>query len=643
MLNLDRQLVAAVAVALVLGSADCSSPSPEAPRPTNLTYLTNPAVYELGASIYNSPSSSGGMPESYWVTPPLPSGLYLSNSTGVIAGRPAAVAATASYTVTASNSGGSTTTRLTITVQESAARTSHTATLLPSGKVLIAGGYFLRSGTPLAGAELYDPATGSFTQTGSLGVPRWLHTATLLPNGTVLIAGGNSPNLATAMLYDPATRTFTATGSMGTARREHSATLLPGGKVLIAGGFLDTRIAENSYYVNALASAELFDPATGTFIPTGSMGAARQRHTATLLPSGKVLIAGPEMFVAGGNPTAELYDPVTGTFAATGSMLDTPPATLTPGLGHTATLLPSGKVLIAGGTYPPATSAELYDPVTGTFAATGSMSATRDSHTATLLPSGKVLIAGGADDQNVPATAEVYDPATGTFTEKGSMGAARQRHTTTLLPSGKVLIAAGAAAGPLSTLATAELYDPATGTFAPTGDLGGSSPGGSITGTVGGQPLHVEEAVFGIEAASKVIRVFVSDRIGLCSLLAGTILPGTTTVLALEIVDVTDGPSTEDCRAGDYTWADLSRSFPPPGAHFLYFDGTFGVFPSCTTLPHVNATDGALIVTQAGDSSGTHLEATLTNLRFGTDTLNGNVEATYCPAAVNPTCVLGGP
>src|SRR5438067_1511338 len=153
------------------------------------------------------------------------------------------------------------------------ARYLHTATLLPNGKVLVAGGF--GSSVPLASAELYDPASGTWTATGSLGTARYYHTATLLPNGKVLVAEGanSSGDLASAELYDPASGTWTATGSLGTAREVHTATLLPNGKVLVAGG------ANSS---GALASAELYDPASGTWSATGSLAVARYYHTATL-------------------------------------------------------------------------------------------------------------------------------------------------------------------------------------------------------------------------------------------------------------------------------------------------------------------------------------------------------------------------
>ena len=301
---------------------------------------------------------------------------------------------------------------------------------------------------------------GIFTPTGNMTVPRFQHTATLLPSGKVLIAGGQFTDpmgemglvydTSGAELYDLAAESFTATGGMSAARFGHSATLLPSGKVLIAGG-ADRR---DGLSMQGLASAELYDPAAGTFTATGGMNTVRYGHTATLLPSGKVLIAGGD---ASGT-SAELYDPAAGTFTATG--------TVTTG-AQTATLLLSGKVLVTGVD----AGAELYDPAAGTFTATGSMAVARSAHTATLLPSGKVLVAGGFDGRNLLASAELYDPVAGLFTSTGSLTTARELQTATLLPNGKVLVVGGTESWGTPAAANAELYDPAAGTFTATANM----------------------------------------------------------------------------------------------------------------------------------------------------------------------------
>ena len=162
-------------------------------------------------------------------------------------------------------------------------QSGHTATLLPNGKVLVTGGSY---GPGLASAELYDPASGTWTATSSVNAANG-HTATLLPNGKVLVAGGlvfengHFVVVSAANLYDPASGTWTATGSLTTARYVHRATLLPNGKVLVVGGF-----DENS----AIANAELYDPSSGTWTATGSLATARSECTATLLPNRKVCL-----------------------------------------------------------------------------------------------------------------------------------------------------------------------------------------------------------------------------------------------------------------------------------------------------------------------------------------------------------------
>jgi IPT/TIG domain/Galactose oxidase, central domain/Kelch motif/Peptidase family C25/S-layer homology domain len=353
-----------------------------------------------------------------------------------------------------------------------AARHSHTATLLASGKVLVAGGD-TNGGITLSSAELCDPSEGAFAATGSLTTDLFRHTSTPLPSGKVLVAGGidgvTLVSSAGAELYDPVPGTFAATGSLADARFEHTATLLPSGKVLVAGGASGYQppdiIGPNPTPVisNYLSSDELYDPATATFVITGSLAAARASHTATLLPSGKVLIAGG----SNGGPlsSAEVYDPASGTFTATGSLVEAR-------FGHTATLLPSGKVLIAGGAtnFGVLRTAELYDPASGTFTVTGPLATNRSDHTATLLASGKVLVVGGYNGSPL-TSAELYDPVTGTFTVTGSLAEGRGRHTATLLLSGKVLVAGGAIAYDYTSLSSAELYDPITSTFTVTGSL----------------------------------------------------------------------------------------------------------------------------------------------------------------------------
>jgi Galactose oxidase, central domain len=331
-------------------------------------------------------------------------------------------------------------------------RAGHAAVLLRDGKVLVVGGWGYEEGHRggLASAELYDPSTGMFTPTGTMTTPRWGPTATLLADGRVLVAGGLRLN--SAELYDPATGTFSATGDMTSLRYGHAAILLPNGKVLIAGGL--------SFPIDldkGIASAELYDPSTGSFSPTGTMNTAQFAPSATLLPNGTVLIAsGPDF--SGIFHTAQIYDAETETFTLVGRPM---PALY----WHTATPFPNGQVLLAGGgdsiSGVPFAGAGLFDAVTATLSATGNMTVTRFAHAATLLRNGTVLITGGAaccrggGGGGDLMSAEFYDPASGSFSAAANMTTARSAHTSTLLPDGRVLIAGG-----FDSLNTAELFSP---------------------------------------------------------------------------------------------------------------------------------------------------------------------------------------
>ena len=311
-------------------------------------------------------------------------------------------------------------------------RAAHTATLLPDGKVFVAGG--LSGESSLASTEVFDPATATFRSASNMSVARTGHTATLLSTGKVLIAGGYNGNyLATAELYDPATNSFTSASAMNTARSGHVATLLPNGNVLLAGG-----VGTGWTF---LASAEIYDPTTNTFSRTGDMLAARESHTATLLRNGTVLIAGghrdrrPTVTIYS---STEIYDPGTGKFSRGSDMTRIRHK-------HEAVLLADGRVLIAGGSderdgngaY---ANAEIYDPVSAGFRATGNMNSARYKlqGTGVLLSDGKVLVAGGAN------RAEVFDPARSTFTyASGDMETPRLFATATRLRNGHVLITGG--------------------------------------------------------------------------------------------------------------------------------------------------------------------------------------------------------
>ena len=331
-------------------------------------------------------------------------------------------------------------------------RAGHTATLLGSGQVLIAGG---RDDDDVKGAsaELFDPATGRFTAiTTPMTAARAQHSATLLGDGDVLLVGGlgAASEARTAELFNPVTRSFELTRSRkeASARTQHTATLLASGEVLLVGG--DPAPA-------AATSVDIYDRARGGFTRLdATTGAARRRHTATTLGDGRVLLVGGD----GSVKSTEIFDPDRAELVAAAPLA-------TPHAGHTATLLRDGLVLIAGGDTggkkgedPASTghqAADLFDPRYGTMT-TLKMRERREGHTATLLPSGEVLLVGGAGSAG--ATAEVFDPALKKFT-----AIERPSHphfggqTATLLPSGDVLIVGGyATLDHQLTAADAEIY-----------------------------------------------------------------------------------------------------------------------------------------------------------------------------------------
>jgi hypothetical protein len=417
------------------------------------------------------------------------SGLIRSGSMRVRGGRPLGFAAAAigiglvivvgaaalgpwRQSQTAASPSGSTptagrgTTRNYLTGSMKEARRDASATLLKDGRVLIVGG--VQSGDPgdggvlMKSAELYDPATGTFTLTGSMKVARYDASLTTLADGRVLVVGGNGVHTdASAELYDPATGQFTATTSTVSPQEsgtEISSTLLRDGRVLIIG---DDASGNGDQW-----SADLYDPSTGHFTAVGQMPGRLITWTATLLNDGRVLIAG------GSDPMTPvpslIFDPATGTFAATGTMSGQLSS-------HTATLLPDGRVLLIEG-YPTgdvALSGELYDPATGKFTPTAGVGLTRTTPTATLLANGTVLLAGGAAinlSWEDAGAVLLYDPSTGKFNPGGSTLVPRREHTATLLSDGRVLLAGGIDGGASMSgdgnttgdrpTDSAEIYDP---------------------------------------------------------------------------------------------------------------------------------------------------------------------------------------
>ena len=352
------------------------------------------------------------------------------------------------------------------------ARANAAAIRLRDGRVLICGGTATGEiGGVLSSAELYDPVARTFTPTGSMTAPRTGQTITMLHDGRVLLTGGDKnagyrSQLASAEIYDPSTGTFSATGSMSTPREGHTATMLRDGTVLVVGG------SPNG--IQTTGSAEIYDPVSGTFSPTAHLHQPRVAHVAALLGTGQVLIAGGGR---GGMPggyisydTAEIYNPASGSFRVVRAHM------ISDRVGAAAVKLTDGRVLIVGGksgrvivgmrtlaSMAPLRSAEVYDPESGNFIRTGDMSTPHYLPTATLLDDGKVLVVGGWLIQGPVVVgmrdAEIFLPETNVFSHVGRTNVARLTNTATLLNDGEVLIAGGVADKALITAAV-EFYSP---------------------------------------------------------------------------------------------------------------------------------------------------------------------------------------
>lgn len=317
----------------------------------------------------------------------------------------------------------------------------------------------LTSGSAVGAAD--ELAAGVFTPAGSLIEAREGHQAVLLVDGRVLVVGGQDGYFdyrPAAEVWDPETGTFAPAGALAEARDAHTATRLSDGRVLVIGGW---GVADDP-----LSSVEAWDPLTESFGPTARLGHARGGHTATLLSDGRILVVGGHG--ASGNPdytslsSAETWDPMTETFAPTGSLTEAR-------VGHTATLLADGRVLVAGGRASTLSTgylstAEVWDSATGTFSPTGSLAGARDEHTAVLLPDGRLIIAGGYDeDSRSVALIETWNPALGEFSGAGSdTGKAKDGAMLTPLPDGQVLAIGGQGA---------EVWNPTTGILSPAGAL----------------------------------------------------------------------------------------------------------------------------------------------------------------------------
>ena len=365
------------------------------------------------------------------------------------------------------------------------ARGGHTATLLPDGGVLVVGGETALDGPiPINGsncavvatAEIYDPLADTWTTIAGMTIARAFHTATPLPDGRVLVAGGvascgDMVGTNTAELFDPKDRTWSAAAPPTLGRVSHTATLLPDGTVLMVGGTL------------AVPTAERYDPKANVWVDAGGLRFARNDHTATLLPSGKVLVVGgvPDFAIPLLPVAVEIYDPLSNLWSISSGL---PPRTAR--WAHTATVLPDGNVLFAGGLHDTSLSifgtatagTALYDPLADQWTARWQSGLTQvryGSPTATLLDSGRVLVVGGrGPDSRSPASTsvEIYDPATKVSTSAASTAFAHDGHLATRLQSGKVLVIDSNGA---------EVYDAAANTWTTTRPLAGLGTPSSVT------------------------------------------------------------------------------------------------------------------------------------------------------------------
>jgi len=480
-------------------NASATNTTPVA-KPANLTYKNNPAIYTKGTPIpANIPALSGGAPTLFLASPSLPSGLNLDTKTGAITGTPSEISGNTAYTLSASNSAGTASCILEIRVQDAAPKAEiHArdevfcneggiqASVPPQRGMTVH--WTLTSGTaaPVIASEVTNnvitynsgPTSGTYqlsvsveNQTGEIATnsrtlkvvnekflpdirsphQRQGHTATLLAGGRLLVVGGIEREdsststykpMATAEVFDPSTNTWVDAGHLSTARYGHAATLLANGNVLVTGGWFSGPV---------LASGEIYNPTSNTWYPAATMSTARTNHTATLLLSGKVLIVGGSSSTPG---SAELYDPELNTWTRVGSIA-------AGSSSHTATLLRNGKVLVAGGAS--GVPCMLFDPDSNSWAEAGSMVNSPIGHAATLLPNGNVLAVGGS-----LIHAEIFDFKKNQWSAAADMSYGRAGHTATLLNSGKVLVTGGYRDGnPSQTFP--EIYDPASNTWSSAG------------------------------------------------------------------------------------------------------------------------------------------------------------------------------
>ncbi|MDP9404093.1 MAG: IPT/TIG domain-containing protein [Actinomycetota bacterium] len=493
-------------------------------------------------------------------------------------------------------------------------RTRHTATLLPTGKVLVAGGLALDDQVRDS-ADLFDPATGTWSPTAPMDAARADHSATLLRNGKVLVAGGavgpdGDGPLTSAELYDPATGTWAPVAvPMNVARARHTATALDDGRVLVVGGFVNP--FEAGCPLEVPLAAEVFDPVAGTWSPTGPRRFATVEHTADQLPSGEVLVVGGNRGSVYQFPSqcpddpvgqlgqTELFDPVGGAWRPAA-------APEVQRGGHSATALADDRVLVAGGT--PCGSGdcivaavEAYDPAGGAWSAAPSMGTARAFASAVPMPGGEVLVAGGLTpsdvelergislDVPVTASAEVYDPEQNQWTSGGAMAVPRQRATATVLPlgptslcgerCGRVLVAGGEDNAP-EALRSAEVYTPVpevTAISPPSGP-----PAGNVAVTVTGTGFSgattvrfgaVPAVSYTVESSTRLTAVAPPQAVG-----------------TVPVTVATPGGISPITGASEFTYAASAPVAPVEGPGYRLVASDGGVF--AFGAPFVGSTGG---------------------------------------------------
>lgn len=351
-------------------------------------------------------------------------------------------------------------------------RFDHTATTLDTGEILLVGGQTdLGSSYYMPRPVLVTPWTNHWDVLGFMSTERYRHTATPLADGRVLVTGGvvAGGDPADTEIFDPHTREWTRADDLTVPRAGHRAIRLQDGTVLVVGG--------GNPDEPRTALAERYDPLTGVWRPAGRIQAHRGEHALTLLRDGRVLAVGGVSGAVYG-PSAhrsdsdhrfdsvDLFDPATDSWQAAAPLLRGR-------LDHGATLLPDGRVLVAGGCcagpsdgrHDELTSAELYDPRADAWQPTGSLNVGRWSHSAYLLPDGRVLVVGGCCSESVAASAELYDPASGTWQSTSSLNRARSATGSTQLPDGRVVVISGCCDVSYEPFDSLEWYDPAAGVW----------------------------------------------------------------------------------------------------------------------------------------------------------------------------------